>query len=238
MARKIILKQDGLSGSIQAPSGYKYIGYSGATFSEKLGATISSIGGGSLGLSGVLSQDNIMLDTQNILSEDGKGELKMGWDFGGGFESYLYRTGTESRVGLYTDQKGIVLCDTSTNSDDRVTVYSNNGIWMKNGNAIFPPLNNDSITIENADGGVNIISATSFSISSDSSIAGVYYNHASEILTIENNSPGYIQILSTTTVVMNDLPSYVDDAAADADTNLPSGGLYKLNSGRQVFQKP
>lgn len=34
------------------------------------------------------------------------------------------------------------------------------------------------------------------------------------------------------------IPSYVDDAAADADTNLPSGGLYKLNAGRAIYQKP
>lgn len=34
------------------------------------------------------------------------------------------------------------------------------------------------------------------------------------------------------------LPVYADDAAADSDTNLPSGGLYKLAGSRVVYQKP
>lgn len=45
MARKIILKEDGLAGSGTAPSGYRYFGYDGTTTSEKYGPTISSIGG-------------------------------------------------------------------------------------------------------------------------------------------------------------------------------------------------
>lgn len=35
-----------------------------------------------------------------------------------------------------------------------------------------------------------------------------------------------------------ELKSYTNDAGADADTTLPSKSLYKLNSGRTVFQKP
>lgn len=39
--------------------------------------------------------------------------------------------------------------------------------------------------------------------------------------------------------VFTNLPTYTSDAAADADTRLPSGGLYKLSTaGRQVFVKP
>jgi len=34
------------------------------------------------------------------------------------------------------------------------------------------------------------------------------------------------------------IPSYLNDAAADADANLPSGGIYKLNVGRILYQKP
>lgn len=47
MARKIILKQDGLTGSGNAPDGYKYLGDSSGDISEKVGATVSPIGGGS-----------------------------------------------------------------------------------------------------------------------------------------------------------------------------------------------
>ena len=49
MARKILLKEDGLTGTSNTPSGYRYVGYDGTTVSEKAGATVSSIGGGSLG---------------------------------------------------------------------------------------------------------------------------------------------------------------------------------------------
>lgn len=38
-----------------------------------------------------------------------------------------------------------------------------------------------------------------------------------------------------TSIVLN---SYANDAAADADATLPSKSLYKLNSGRTVYQKP
>ena len=47
MAKRIYLKEDGLSGSGPVPAGYKQIGYEGATFSEKSGFTSSTIGGGS-----------------------------------------------------------------------------------------------------------------------------------------------------------------------------------------------
>lgn len=39
-------------------------------------------------------------------------------------------------------------------------------------------------------------------------------------------------------VTLTNLPVYANDAAADADTNLPSGALYRLSSGRAVYQKP
>ena len=46
MARKIVLKEDGLTGTSNTPSGYRYVGYDGTTISEKTGATVSAIGGG------------------------------------------------------------------------------------------------------------------------------------------------------------------------------------------------
>jgi hypothetical protein len=36
----------------------------------------------------------------------------------------------------------------------------------------------------------------------------------------------------------NAVPSYADDAAADADSALPSGGFYKITGSRVVYQKP
>ena len=46
MARKILLKENGLSGSTNTPDGYKYIGFENGSFSEKSGATVSEVGGG------------------------------------------------------------------------------------------------------------------------------------------------------------------------------------------------
>jgi hypothetical protein len=45
MARKIILKEDGLNGSGNSPSGYKYLGDNAGTISQKVGPTVSGIGG-------------------------------------------------------------------------------------------------------------------------------------------------------------------------------------------------
>ena len=39
-------------------------------------------------------------------------------------------------------------------------------------------------------------------------------------------------------IVIPDLPEYANDAAADADANLPSGGLYKVTGDRTVYIKP
>ena len=49
MANKIILKDNGILNTGNAPTGYKYLGYDGETISEKNGATVSAIGGSSLG---------------------------------------------------------------------------------------------------------------------------------------------------------------------------------------------
>jgi hypothetical protein len=46
MARKVILKDNGLNGSSSSPTGYKYLGYDGDIISDKNGSTVSSIGGG------------------------------------------------------------------------------------------------------------------------------------------------------------------------------------------------
>jgi hypothetical protein len=49
MARKIIFKQDGINNQSNSPSGYIYVGYDGNIISEKVGSTISAIGGGGSG---------------------------------------------------------------------------------------------------------------------------------------------------------------------------------------------
>jgi hypothetical protein len=44
MAKKIILKENGLVGSGTTPSGYKFIGDNDGNISQKIGATVSGIG--------------------------------------------------------------------------------------------------------------------------------------------------------------------------------------------------
>jgi hypothetical protein len=58
---------------------------------------------------------------------------------------------------------------------------------------------------------------------------------AGKVLTSDANGLSSWVALNAATYNLN---SYVDDVAADADVTLPSGGLYKLNAGRAVYQKP
>jgi len=39
-------------------------------------------------------------------------------------------------------------------------------------------------------------------------------------------------------LLYDDAPTYANDAAADADANLPSGGLYLLTGDRTLYRKP
>lgn len=63
------------------------------------------------------------------------------------------------------------------------------------------------------------------------------YDQNFTYLSIEPTS-NLLAIRSTGNILMSDLPVYTNDAAADADTNLPSGSLYKLTGSRAVYQKP
>lgn len=68
MARKVILKENGLSESGTAPSGYKYFGDSGGDISQKVGATVSGIGGSTYKVvSGFFTQFSTNAPTLTIL---------------------------------------------------------------------------------------------------------------------------------------------------------------------------
>lgn len=69
MARKIILSNNGMSGTSNAPTGYKYLGYDNETISEKNGATVSAIGGSSNNMrvyKAMLSQGGTNAPTSNV----------------------------------------------------------------------------------------------------------------------------------------------------------------------------
>jgi hypothetical protein len=59
MARKIVLKENGLSNTPNTPNGYKYLGDDSGNISEKIGATISAIGGS-------IIESKITIPTSNV----------------------------------------------------------------------------------------------------------------------------------------------------------------------------
>lgn len=65
-----------------------------------------------------------------------------------------------------------------------------------------------------------------------------------QVLTVGDATPGNSMKINQLvwkypgTIPMHNIPTYTDDAAADADANLESGALYKLNGSRAVYQKP
>lgn len=65
-----------------------------------------------------------------------------------------------------------------------------------------------------------------------------------QVLTVGDATPGNSMKINQLvwkypgTIPMHNIPTYADDAAADADANLESGALYKLNGSRAVYQKP
>ena len=63
MARKLILKEDGLNNSGSAPTGYKYFGDVSGTLSQKIGGTVSGISSG-----GGNSKYTVTLNSVDILS--------------------------------------------------------------------------------------------------------------------------------------------------------------------------
>jgi hypothetical protein len=66
--------------------------------------------------------------------------------------------------------------------------------------------------------------------------AGLGRNSAG-VLEINNGTLGTLRDLRLRNIIPT-LSFYANDAAADADTALPSGAFYKITGGRQIFQKP
>lgn len=55
---------------------------------------------------------------------------------------------------------------------------------------------------------------------------------------IKVDPTGLITLDGNNNIYVTGFPEYADDAAADADTNLPIGCLYKLTGDRAIYQKP
>lgn len=57
-------------------------------------------------------------------------------------------------------------------------------------------------------------------------------------LVFRTDDTSRFEITETGKVVIPAIATYANDAAADADTTLPSGGLYKITGSRQLLIKP
>lgn len=105
MARKILLKENGLSGSESAPNGYKYFGDDSGSLSQKSGATVSSLGGLSYKVyTALLTQTGTASPVATVL-ENTVGSVIIGYDVVGGY--YIENP-------LFEDNKTLVLIGSLT----------------------------------------------------------------------------------------------------------------------------
>lgn len=72
---------------------------------------------------------------------------------------------------------------------------------------------------------------------SQSTVLDLFVDVRESGVKIGNGFSTFIEMTPSGRVKLN-LPSYADDAAADADATLPSGALYKVTGNRTIFQKP
>ena len=91
-------------------------------------------------------------------------------------------------------------------------LYTNAGAWFTNKNFRFDTSDKANIYVNNGGLGLGLNGR----------------NGLNDDIFINNN--GYVKMGAT--------PIYASDGLADADSNLPSGGLYKLTGNRTIFQKP
>ena len=98
-------------------------------------------------------------------------------------------------------------------------------------------LQNDSLGAANLNGGTLKVKAGTGKGTGQSRI---------QFITGQKTTPGTDMQLETVRGYFDEngyficlnIPSYANDSAADADTNLPSGSHYKITGSRQLYQKP
>lgn len=128
-------------------------------------------------------------------------------------------------VGISIDGKsdskeGVFIYGTSE-SKEGVSIYGDSssgvGVLIEG----FSPAFDYAIHLKNSGGGIRL--------------SGIVEGSNKILVSMDNN--GNASWVSPNVAVFN-FNEYVSDAAADADVNLPSGGLYKLTGGRTIYQKP
>lgn len=104
MARRIILKENGLSETGNTLSGYRFLGYDGTTVSEKFGATVSPIGGSG-------SQQDLIITTtrSQVVISASNSTLEPG---------VLYRI-TDADSGLYGGTEIVLQAISTSQLDNR-----------------------------------------------------------------------------------------------------------------------
>lgn len=204
MARKVIYKENGFLGTTDTPSGYRYLGYDGTTLSEKTGATISAISGGSgstPNITQVLTQGNTVGDGLTLDALNGGGQLDLRFsgvnntvaltnDSGSAGSGYLVIDDTASQIGNL-NIGGYIAFDIVQASFALTNISSTQSSITMNSSG------NTSITLDETDG----------------------INLASGIVVGNGRS-----------VKITSLPTYADDTAAGT-AGLVTNQVYKTSTG-------
>jgi hypothetical protein len=100
MAKKIILKENGLVGSSTTASGYKFIGDNDGNISQKIGATVSGIGLGYKVYTALLTQTGTNAPTAIVL-ENTIGNIVWTRNGTGSYDGTLAGAFTESKTAAF-----------------------------------------------------------------------------------------------------------------------------------------
>jgi hypothetical protein len=193
--------------------------------------------------------DNIIINTNNDLilphlAAPATTELNLIIDDEG-----VVKTGTMSSTASPQNLQEVLAVDNETAGYDISVVHNESGVGNKirfTGEVWYTELFRDidsggpseDFKIRNSRVGSDSMTSNLI-IESDGSGSSLTISNSGDgtFAELELNVAG-INLNTNGSVIINSIPSYADDAAADADTTLLSGGLYKLNAGRAVYQKP
>ncbi|MFY1047173.1 hypothetical protein [Chryseobacterium sp. GP-SGM7] len=106
------------------------------------------------------------------------------------------------------------------NNSNAVTVLKNGNMGIGNENQALNPVNKLVV----GSGNVQIINLPSISGATSDKI-------------VVADTGGVLRTINFSQLTQA-IPQYANDAAADADSGLPSGGFYKITGNRAVYQKP
>jgi len=132
---------------------------------------------------------------------------------------------------------------TLTDSSFSTYQLGSNSFWLLNGAGIMM---NGAYSNDGSINNISTANGFSFMLHSDGSGPASGYNGPApnfQIWSSQESNPSLNNTLIYEVTkegydVLPEIGTYLNDAAADADPNLPSGGRYLITGNRTVFQKP